>query len=370
MSSLRIRPLRTHSAKRCTTVALPRAPKLQMQRSATRLLATPLLMRRSSLLSSAALALFLLSFHFDISTARACGLCGCSLAPPGDLSFSAIGWDLPEPGTLRLSIENREAFHTTTPHPTVLETTFESRTSLFLAWTPARVLTLQWLAPVVMRSVEQSDNTPAARAFGLADSDLSARFQLYGGGTASSRHGIYLSAGVKMPFAMNYRGPDGTPLGHAVQLGTGSWDPIASASYIGSWDRVSFFAIESLRLSTTGRDGWRAGSAFISTAAVRYSIGESFAALLSVDGIFSASDHLSGARVADTGGFLAYVTPSALMQLSPSAMFRVALQIPVAHVNAGTQTDSVALLLSLVFTHVPDSDSDSVTAPVTQSPMI
>ncbi|MBK8170812.1 MAG: hypothetical protein IPK60_10790 [Sandaracinaceae bacterium] len=299
--------------------------------------------------------------------AEACGLCGCSLAPPGDISFSAIGWDLPQPGTLRLSLENRESFHTTTPHANVLETTFESRTSLFLAWTPFRVVTLQWLVPAVYRTVESSDGIGAARAFGLGDSDLSARFQVFGGGSGTTRHGIFLSAGVKMPFAMNYRGPDGTPLGHAAQIGTGSWDPIASASYVGAFDRFSFFAIESLRFTTEGRGGWRAGSAFISTLALRYSLGDSLALLLSADGIYASADRLSGARIADTGGFLAYVTPSALMQLAPTTMLRVALQIPVAYVNAGTQTESVAFLVSLVFTHIPEPEAVPATS---SSPMI
>jgi hypothetical protein len=129
----------------------------------------------------------------------------------------------------------------------------------------------------------------------------------------------------------------------------------------------SFFAIESLRFTTEGRGGWRAGSAFISTLALRYSLGDSLALLLSADGIYASADRLSGARIADTGGFLAYVTPSALMQLAPTTMLRVALQIPVAHVNAGTQTESVAFLVSLVFTHIPEPEAVPATS---SSPMI
>ena len=108
------------------------------------------------------------------TNARACGLCGCALAPPGEIEFSSIGWDLPEPGTLRLSLETREALHTTQPHATVRESTFESRNSFFVAYTPHRFVTLQWLVPVVYRSVEQSD-----AAFRRVRSDLATATHRY-----------------------------------------------------------------------------------------------------------------------------------------------------------------------------------------------
>lgn len=287
--------------------------------------------------------------------AKACGLCGCSLAPPGDIEFSSIGWDLPEPGTLRLSLESRQSFHTTQPHPTVLESTFENRNSFFVAYTPHRYVTVQALVPVVYRSVEESDGATPARAFGVGDSDVSVRLRLFGSSSRSSQHAFYFSGGVKLPTAANHAGPDGAALGHAAQLGTGSWDPIASLSYVGAVDRVSMFAVESLRLTTTGRDGWRAGTSFVSTLAARYALSDSFALMLAADGIYSQRDTVNGAAVADTGGFLLYVTPSALMQIAPPALLRFAIQIPTIHANAGTQTESVALLVSLVFTHVPET---------------
>lgn len=299
------------------------------------------------------------------TNARACGLCGCALAPPGEIEFSSIGWDLPEPGTLRLSLETREALHTTQPHATVRESTFESRNSFFVAYTPHRLVTLQWLVPVVYRSVEQSDGGLPARAFGFGDSDASVRLRLFGSRTPAAQHAFYLTAGLKLPFATTHTGPDGAALGNAAQLGTGSWDPIASISYVGAFDRLSLFAVESLRYTTHGRNGWRAGSSFASTIAARYAVSDSLALMLAADGIFAARDMVSGAPVADTGGFLFYVTPSVLMQISPPALLRFAVQIPIARANSGTQSESPALLVSLVFAHIPEP-----APPQPASPMI
>ena len=293
--------------------------------------------------------------------AKACGSCGGSLAPIQEAYLANIGSDLPEAQTWRLGLSNRTATHDTLPHPGVTESVFENRTTLVGAWTPWSSLTLQLLLPVLLRNVD--DGTNSRRELGLGDSDFSARFRIWRSRSSNSEHALFVSGGIKIPVAREVLDANGAPAGHALQLGTGSWDPLATAAYAASFGDFSLFAAESVRIATRGRGGWQRGTAFVTSVALQWRVHPLLALSAGLDLVYSQSDAVAGTRVADTGGLVAAAVPALLFAVSDTSLLRAAIEVPFLHANAGTQSDSVALSVSYVITIAPDPEPASCPMP-------
>ncbi len=266
--------------------------------------------------------------------ANACASCSC-----GDQTLTAFGVEKPYRNRLRFSMEERygEIRYGDMTDGAVNRTL---RSAISVSWTPERHITLALMLPWLSSFISPFAKSPMQEIEGLGDLEVSARVLVFRDRSFSPRHLLWLTGGLKMP-----TGPEQMnghyPVEDDLQPGSGSWDPFAGVTYgYFSGGLFSAFASASYRYTTSGRNGFRFGSAFGASLIGQVQPWWWGAFQAGFDVRWSAADQLkNGNDSPDSGGTIVSITPALLFSpiKNGNLLIRAAGGIPFAQKLNGTQ---------------------------------
>ncbi len=256
--------------------------------------------------------------------ARACANCSC-----GDPTLTVLGTEQPFRNRIRAALEFRHRIDEVGQGPTALRLS-EQRLDAQVAWAPNRRVFLLATVPSLRREISYGGSL-RRNSWGIGDAELRAKIFLFQDRALAPRHLVAAVVGVKLPTAALERDQKGDLLPIEVQTGTGSWDPLAGLSYGFFAFPWLVYASTTVAVSTTGTSGFRASRSLHSTVSVQRHILNVLAFRLSADTRFDGKAIENGARVEDSGGFVAFASPQVL--ISPTMDLTVSLYARLAVLN-------------------------------------
>ncbi len=294
-----------------------------------------------------AVVLVLVAIAIAPSRARACAACAC-----GDQTLTAFGVEKPYRNRLRLVIDER--YTEVSFGAGAMGTTNRTlRSSLAVAWTPHKRITIAALLPLVTSWVTPlGSGARALQIIGLGDLELSARVLIFADRGFMAKHLLWGTAGLKTPTGPEATDSDGRAIEADLQPGSGSWDPFFGVTYGYFGGLTSFFASASWKQTTSGWRGYRLGSSLGASAAAQVQPWWWAAGSAGFDLRWAEPDQLANGHAApDTGGTVLYFSPSILFSPRPSGNFliRATVSIPFLQRLDGVQLVGTQALVSLAY---------------------
>lgn len=169
-----------------------------------------------------------------------------------------------------------------------------------------------------------------SRATGIGDMRLLARYQKF-----SMYHSYGIQFGLKLPTGrfdqVFATGPQaGEPLDRGLQLGSGTTDMLAGASYFRRpTPNLGLFAQILGDLPLYYRAGFQPAANVAVNAGIRYLNSSTITPQLQVNVRWDAREHGANADTANSGGVTAYVSPGVTVELGPRASGFVFVQLPL-----------------------------------------
>lgn len=156
---------------------------------------------------------------------------------------------------------------------------------------------------------EKNELGNVLRNKGLGDASLIANYAIVNTGDSlfhRFRHTLMVGGGLKMPTGKhNLINSDGSALNPNLQVGTGSWDFIASANYTLRFQKQGIFTDLNARLNTANTEGYRFGHRLASTIKYFYWFELAEGVLLPSIGAYNewaGKDSDGGKNVGDNSG--------------------------------------------------------------------
>lgn len=265
--------------------------------------------------------------------ADACASCGC-----GDPTLTATGVERPYKNRIRLAWEERYGSLTMGDDLSGEHTQF-LRSTMAASWSPVKRLTLGMTLPWLTSWIQRAP-MPQSTVNGLGDMELAARLVLFQEKSFAPHHVIWAMGGLKFPTGPRVSDSQGFVVPPDDQPGSGSWDPIAGATYAWfSGELTSFFASGALRWTTRGWEGYRRGSTIAGSLAFQLQPWSWGALQLGGDFVWQQSDTLStNHAVPNTGGTTGYLAIAFMANPWRDLLIRLAVDAPVLMALQGTQT--------------------------------
>ncbi len=255
--------------------------------------------------------------------AQACASCGC-----GDPTLTTLGTGKPFAGRLRGSLGlsyRTDAIGQARVNRVELE---EERLDASIAWAPLPSWFLAVTLPVVRKQVTYVNLEQRTR-LSLGDVELRNKFFVFQDRDFSPRHLVAVEAGLKLPTAPLERDTQGNLLPLEVQAGTGSFDPIGGVSYALFQLPWSGYLSATGTYPTKGIEGSRASRSLRTTLAAQYQPMNLLALRLGLDTRLDGRAREDGRPEPDSGGFIAYVSPSVLLSPLVDLILMAGVQVPV-----------------------------------------
>lgn len=176
---------------------------------------------------------------------------------------------------------------------------------------------------------------------GVGDFTLMGLYTLYTDAPVRPSERLTVGAGLKLPTGKNdFRSSSGKLVHAMMQPGTGSWDPVFTASYMRAWYPLVLQANVFAHVSTTGDEGYRFGSQFNYEIASLYQVHEFVNVGFAFNGVIAGRDTDSeGAytkagsmsdNVGNTGVHTVFASPSIQGKIpGTSGAFEVKYQFPL-----------------------------------------
>ncbi len=275
--------------------------------------------------------------------ARACAPCGC-----GDPTLTAVGVEKPYKNRLRLVLEERVGERSAGSDVT-LSRPFTIRTQLGVLYSPTSWVMLEAFLPFVAIRLRDA-KARESWIRGLGDLELQARFVVYRDRVFAAHHMFWLFTGIKTPTAPRIYDDTGHPYSDDDQPGSGSWDPLAGATY--AWFGRSLTVYSSLlaRMPTPGTRALRFGSSLLSSSVVQLQPYPWLALQMGLTLRYGWADVLpNGASSPDSGGFTMGLAPAVLVNPWRDLLFRLAAEVPVVQALNGTQSLGPQLVFSIAY---------------------
>ena len=290
--------------------------------------------------------------------ALACSVCRC-----GDPAFNALGLNIYAAGSFRLAFdwERFEKSQATEAEPgrsAGSESLREDRLTATFSVTPAERVTLLVRVPFADRTVTSSGPGAASdvqTGRGLADPEIFALVRLWAAPFRSGlgrRAWVGLQLGVKTPWGENGLRSGGVRLDEHAQPGTGSTDVTAGLSGVVVLDLASsLFGSVSEKQTGSNRFGYRYGSAAQAAFGYERRLTRALDGVLELDVRDARRDRVdaSGALDPNTGGSLVYLAPRLTVTLTDRLVGRLGVQIPVANLLNGSQTERTVYGIGLTY---------------------
>ena len=275
--------------------------------------------------------------------ASACGTCAV-----GDPTLTVVGFEQPKSHRMRTSgtvrLRNDRIGE---PHVDELRLA-EQRLELAGAYSPTDRWALSVMMPLVHRLVS-AVNLAEADIWAPGDLELRTRGVIWRDRKFAPRHLVSLIAGLEFPTSSIERDAQGVPLPLEFQAGTGSWDPIAGASYSMFSDPWSVYASSVAIFPTQGTADTRAGISFRQTALGQFQPWHFLAFQVGAELRLDQPGYIAGVVDPNTGGNITYATFGIIGLPHEKMLLHVTLAVPVIQRLSGHHEEGLAMTAGLVY---------------------
>ena len=288
--------------------------------------------------ASRVLRIALLSAALAVVSTR--GVSACSICRCGDPTFNALGNNIYSSDEFHLALDwdRFEKSQATAEDGRVgTDREVENRYTATLSYSFAERVVAVVRIPYSTRTLTTAfdDGASEVSTRGLSDPETYVLVRLWSsdfGPGLGRRTWISALAGLKTAWGSNGLRENGERVDEHAQPGTGSTDVFGGLSGIHLLnDHSSLFA--SAQYRGTGRNsfGYRYGNITTLNFAYERKLGERLDGVIEANYRQAGRDEVDGSGELDpnTGGSILYVTPRAMLELSPRVVLRVGAQIPV-----------------------------------------
>lgn len=273
----------------------------------------------------------------------ACGTCSV-----GDPTLTIVGFEQPRGQRVRTSGTLRYR-NDRIGDPQVDELQLaEQRMELAGAYSPTDRWTLSLMMPLVHRLVS-AVNLAEADIWAPGDLELRARAVVWRDRKFAPRHLVSLIGGLEFPTSSIERNADGVPLPLEFQAGTGSWDPIAGASYTMFSDPWSVYVSSTAIFPTQGTADTKVGISFRQTVLGQFQPWHFLAFQVGAEFRIDQPGYIQGVRDPNTGGNITYGTFGLIGLPHDKVLLHFTTAIPMIQRLDGQHVEGLAITAGLVY---------------------
>ncbi|MFY9823476.1 MAG: hypothetical protein WAM82_18995 [Thermoanaerobaculia bacterium] len=321
--------------------------------------------RTSALAGAAAFAGLIL---MSAMPGNACSMCRC-----GDPTFNALGTDVYNAGAFRIAMdwerfskqagvlpeeEAPDSFKSfarksATAADLGRESEVENRFTTALSYTFSDRLVAVARVPFTSRDTTAPEGQMSQN--GLSDPELYTLVRVWSSEFAPGlgrRAWLSVLGGVKTAWGQNDAAHQGERLDEHLQPGTGSTDWFGGFSGVYLFDsRSSFFGSVQYRRTGTNDFGYKYGNIGMANAGYEHKLGKRFDAALELNFRNAGRDVMDSGGELDpnTGGYLLYVSPRLIVDLSKGLVGRLAVQVPAVTGLHGVQRERAVANFGLTY---------------------
>lgn len=275
--------------------------------------------------------------------AYACGTCAV-----GDPTLTIVGMEQPRANRVRTSATVRHR-NDRIGEPQVDELRLsEQRMELAGAYSPIDRLTFSVMMPLVHRLVT-AVNLAQADIWAPGDLEFRARGVIWRDREFAPRHVVSLIGGLEFPTSAVETDTEGVPLPLEFQAGTGSWDPIAGASYTMFSDPWSVYVSSVGIFPTTGIADTRVGISFRQTAIGQFQPWRFLAFQLGAELRLDQPGYVAGVRDPNTGGHITYGTVGIVGMPHGKVLIHATAAVPMIQRLDGNHEEGFAFTAGLIY---------------------
>ena len=275
--------------------------------------------------------------------ASACGTCGV-----GDPTLTIVGFEQPQSQRVRTSGTIRHRNDRIGEAQVDELRLAEQRMELAGAYSPSDRWTLSLMMPLVHRLVS-AVNLAEADIWAPGDLEFRARAVVWRDRKFAPRHLVSLIGGLEFPTSSIERDAEGVPLPLEFQAGTGSWDPIAGASYTMFSDPWSVYVASIGIFPTQGTADTKVGASFRQTVLGQFQPWHFLAFQLGVEFRVDQPGYIAGVRDPNTGGHITYGTFGLVGLPHDKVLLHFTTAVPMIQRLDGSHVEGVALTAGLVY---------------------
>jgi hypothetical protein len=224
----------------------------------------------------------------------------------------------------------------------------EQRMELAGAYSPTDRWTLSLMMPLVHRLVT-AVNLAETDIWAPGDLELRVRAVVWRDRKFAPRHLISLIGGLEFPTGSISRDAEGVPLPLEFQAGTGSWDPIAGASYTMFSDPWSVYVSSTAIFPTKGTADMQVGISFRQTVLGQFQPWHFLAFQVGLEFRLDQPGYMMGVRDANTGGHITYGTFGLIGLPHDKVLLHVTAAVPMIQRLDGMHEEGLALMAGLVY---------------------
>ena len=266
----------------------------------------------------------------------------------GDPTLTMVGMEQPKANRARTSASLRVRNDSIGESNVDELTLSEQRMEFAAAYSPIDRLSLSLMMPVVHRLITEV-NLAEASIWAPGDLDFRMRGVIWRDRKFAPRHLVSLIGGLEFPTSSIEYGPEGNPLPLEFQAGTGSWDPIAGASYGLFMDPWSLFVSSVAIFPTTGIGDTKASNSFRQTVFGQYQPWSFLAFQLGVEFRVDGPGYIQGVRDPNTGGHITYGTLGIVGMPHEKALIHATAALPLIQRLDGTHREGFAFIAGVVY---------------------
>lgn len=275
--------------------------------------------------------------------ALACSTCAC-----GDPTLTVMGAEQPYAQRLRASALLRTSGQRFGSGAATTRLS-EVRTELSVAYAPLSWLMLSLTAPLVRRVID-FPNLARDTTLALGDLELRARAFVWRDRSFDPNHLVAVVAGVELPTARSWATADDAARPVELQIGSGSFDPIAGLTYSYFGSQVSFHAVSTVLVPTRGFEGTRQGLSWRTSLAAQYQPFTYFGVRVGADArLDRPAVEPGGSPDPNSGGLVGFATFGAVSSVLEDLVVQASLSIPVVQHLEGEQGESLAFMAGVTY---------------------
>ena len=275
--------------------------------------------------------------------ASACGTCAV-----GDPTLTIVGFEQPKSQRIRTSATLRHRSDQIGEDDVDKLTLSEQRMELAGAYSPTDRVTLSLMMPLVHRLVTEV-NLAEFDIWAPGDLDLRARGVIWRDRKFAPRHLVSLVAGLEFPTSSIEYDANGVPLPLEFQAGTGSWDPIAGASYTMFSDPWSVYVSSLGIFPTKGIANTQAGMTFRQTVLGQFQPWTFLAFQVGAEFRIDGPGYIAGVRDPNTGGHITYGTFGLVGLPHEKIIIHATAAVPMIQRLDGSHEEGFAFTAGLVY---------------------
>jgi hypothetical protein len=266
----------------------------------------------------------------------------------GDPTLTVVGFEQPKANRFRTSAVVRLR-NDQIGEPEVDQLTLsEQRMELAAAYSPVDRFTVSMMMPLVHRLVT-AVNLAEADIWAPGDLELRLRGVVWRDRKFAPRHLVSLIGGLEFPTGSVETDAQGVPLPLEFQAGTGSWDPIAGASYTMFSDPWSLYVSSVAIFPTTGIADTDVGSSFRQTVLCQLQPWSFLGFQAGAEFRIDQPGYIAGVRDPNTGGHITYGTLGLIALPHEKIVLQATAAIPIVQRLDGNHEEGFAFTGGLIY---------------------